>query len=177
MAMNEPEPSKEQLHQFPALAETIDNNYVFLEKLEGFEIYAQRARPQVPLTHRLGESIFLEGYDLHEFDTSGGGEVVLTLHWSTDAPLDKDYSVFVQIVDWSVPTIVSQSDQYPGQGERPTSTWVSGEQILDTHILALPDDSSISGSELIVGIYSLQTMERLPVAESDVDYITLLEIP
>lgn len=173
----EPEPSKEQLHQFPALAETIDNNYVFLEKLEGFEIYAQRARPQVPLTHRLGESIFLEGYDLHEFDTSGGGEVVLTLHWSTDAPLDEDYSVFVQIVDWSVPTIVSQSDQYPGQGERPTSTWVPGEQILDTHILALPDDSSISGSELIVGIYSLHTMERLPVAESPADYIKLLEIP
>jgi len=129
--------------------------------------------PQVSVNATLDDGLILEGYDVHELKVEPGGGVALTLHWLADGTPDVDYTVFVHLVDWSVPRVAGQSDSYPVQGRRPTSTWQTGDKILDTHYFTLPEELPPGQYELIAGMYRLDTLERLPVIGEDVDYIRL----
>lgn len=167
----EPQPSKQQLANFPELAKFIEDAYYLAETIPGFDVHIRRTPPDNVVNAALGDGITLEGYALHSLNVKPGGEVAITLHWRAQASPDFDYTVFVHLVDWSIPRIVSQSDSYPAQGRQPTSAWQPGDLVLDTHSLTLPADLSGGQYELIVGMYRLDTMERLPVIGEDRDYI------
>jgi hypothetical protein len=173
----EPQPSSRQLVQFPELAAFIDSNYYLSETLAGFEVYVRREPPEHIVNAHLGDDIRLVGYyDTLLLDVRPEGEVSITLQWQADRTPDADYSVFIHLMDWSVPRVVAQSDSYPAQGRRPTSTWQPGETIFDTHTFSLPDDLPSGQYELITGMYLLDTLERLPIPEGDRDYIPLLQL-
>ncbi|UCG25465.1 MAG: hypothetical protein JSW55_05590, partial [Chloroflexota bacterium] len=170
----EPQPSSRQLVSFPELADLIESDYYLAETLSGFESYVRQARPENAVGAALGDDITLLGYDVLNLDVEPEGEISVTLHWQANETPDVDYTVFVHLMDWSGPRVVAQSDSYPGQGRRPTSTWQPGDMIQDTHTFTLPADLAPGQYELIAGMYRLDTLERRPVLGEDRDYISLL---
>jgi hypothetical protein len=97
-----------------------------------------------------------------------GEELELTLYWmATNAqPVAEDYTVFVHLVDASG-QIIAQHDGEPVAGRIPTSTWREGDTIIDTHRLEWQTQEYTGPVSAKVGLYSLQTLQRLPAYESE----------
>jgi hypothetical protein len=92
-----------------------------------------------------------------------GATVRLTLYWQALRPMDTDYTVFVHVVD-PEGTIWGQSDAMPVQSEKPTSSWQTGEIVVDEHQLKIDLEGPRKGYSIEVGVYDPDTRERLPVS-------------
>lgn len=114
--------------------------------------------PQHPLSLRLGSHVLLDGYDLTK---RSDGSLVLQLHWHADGLVDRDYTVFAHRLDNQGKFLVA-ADGEPASGTFPTSTWVSGEEVLDTHVLP----PAPNASQIEFGMYLLATGQRLPFVDS-----------
>ncbi len=82
------------------------------------------------------------------------------LEWTTDTPLDQNWSVSVQALGWNQQGSLdklAQQDSYPGGGLWPTRRWWPGTVIRDRYFV--PDRS---GSLLGVFVYNLATGESVP---------------
>jgi hypothetical protein len=116
------------------------------------------------VTHRrdvaFGKQIVLRGYDLAPDRPLPGERLAVTLYWQATRVPDRDYSVFVHLED-DAGKIVTQDDSYPVQGRYPTSTWSPGFVIRDEHRLTLPANLASPHLHLVVGLYRLDTMQRL----------------
>jgi hypothetical protein len=78
----------------------------------------------------------------------------------------RSFKVFTQLVDaqgkkWA------QHDALPGGGCCPTNTWADGEVIVDEHLIPLGADLPPGPYQLVVGMYDVQPMTRLPVYDAD----------
>jgi hypothetical protein len=91
-----------------------------------------------------------------------GGVYRLTLFWSALAPMPTDYTVFVHVRDVDGAT-VAQQDSQPLDGDYPTSQWRVNETVIDVHNVELPPDLPPGQYGVWVGMYQMETMERLPV--------------
>ena len=69
--------------------------------------------------------------------------------------MEQDFVVFIHVVDPTSGKILSQVDAQPQQGARPTSGWIEGEVIADTHSLTLPGvaRSQAATFSLRIGLY------------------------
>lgn len=120
-----------------------------------------------PLTATLGTVATLLGYELSATTLSPGEELSLTLYWQSETPPPLDYSVFVQLVD-DTEQVVAQRDRFPGFGNYPTSQWQAGIRFRDTYVIPLPKTTFAPNvTRLLVGLYNLQTGERLLTAQGD----------
>jgi hypothetical protein len=114
-----------------------------------------------PISHPAGvgfsDQIELLGHDANlEHD-----KLTITLHWRGIQPSTTDYTVFVHLLDANG-QVVAQHDSQPQGGAYPTSVWDAGEVVQDEHALALPSDLPPGGYDLRVGLYRLETGQRLP---------------
>lgn len=116
--------------------------------------------PQYPLQVTLAGGHQLAGYDLAAGGSSGS-PVNLTLYWRPGGATVSRYSVFVHLLD-ETDAIRDQSDAEPGDGVHPTTSWLAGERVIDSHTLALPADLSAGPFRLALGLYNPVTGERLP---------------
>ena len=123
------------------------------------------AAPEHPLPFVLDGKIALSGFDVGTTSVRPGATVNLTLHWSDLAPIDGDYTVFVHVLTASS-KVVTQRDQPPAAGRRPTSSWFPGDTVLDNYTLTLPATLSPGDYPIEVGMYSPTTGERLPVSQN-----------
>jgi hypothetical protein len=116
-----------------------------------------------PVSHPVGasfdEQIELLGYDAMSTDR----EVAITLHWRSIRVPRADYTVFLHLLD-SEGQVVSQHDSPPQGGAYPTSTWDSGEVVIDEHTLRPPLDLTPGLYSLWVGLYLPASGERLATA-------------
>jgi hypothetical protein len=111
--------------------------------------------------YNLGEKIRLTGHEVN--DTVRAGETLRPrLYWQARAPMDKDYTVFVHLLDKGG-NLRAQQDCQPQKGDYPTSLWQQGEVIWDGHQIPLPPDLPAGTYRLVAGMYLLESMERLPV--------------
>ncbi len=94
----------------------------------------------------------------------------LPLVWRAGAETPTDYHVFVHLVDASG-EIVAQSDAAPANWTRPTTGWLPGEYVLDTHTLTLPATLPEGPLTLRVGMYAPDTGARLVSGAGD--YVTI----
>jgi hypothetical protein len=85
------------------------------------------------------------------------------LYWQARRPTTKDYTTFIHLVDGQG-NIQAQADGQPLGGDYPTSLWGAGELIRDEPKLALPENALPGHYRLLVGMYLLDTGQRLPVA-------------
>ncbi len=112
-----------------------------------------------PLGINLGDRITLLGYDLQRREK----EFILTFYWQARREMGEGYTVFLHLLEGE--EIVAQADSQPQDGDYPTSIWDEGEVVIDQHRLTtgelLPGEY-----DLWVGIYLLETMERLPVIDA-----------
>jgi hypothetical protein len=119
--------------------------------------------PQHALRAALGYSITLLGYDVASTTVKPGESLRLTLYWQARRTMDRDYTVFVHLLD-SSGHIVAQRDSPPQAGRYPTSLWDAGEVIADSCEITIPRDIAPGEYPIEVGMYFLPTLERLPVA-------------
>jgi hypothetical protein len=121
------------------------------------------------------EPISLAGYTLEHQETA----LELTLYWQTEAPLTIRYKVFAQLLA-ADGTLLAQADSWPAAGQRPTTGWLPGEIISDTHTLSLPALTSPGPYRLITGLYDARTGHRLPATSptgaAPPDYIPITEV-
>ncbi len=123
----------------------------------------------------------LVGLDLPGQVIKAGETLPLTLYWQAAAPLGKNWTVFVHLVDGQG-RIISQQDQVPGAGQFPTAGWLSGEYLADSYSLLIPADTPPGQAyTLEIGLYDVNDFSRLgPVVEggkNSGDHLTLEKWP
>lgn len=91
----------------------------------------------------------------------------LRLYWRTDEGFDENYTVFVHLVS-SEDNLIAQDDKPPLGGRYPTSWWNPDEMIKDDFCLDAPAGAISGGHSVCVGMYLLETGERLPLSGSGV---------
>ncbi|HXV42858.1 MAG TPA: hypothetical protein VEC96_07335, partial [Anaerolineae bacterium] len=73
------------------------------------------------------------------------------------------YTVFLHLRNSDGAT-VAQQDGLSLAGAYPTSRWQPGEMVIDPFTLVLPADLPAGRYTLWAGLYQLETLKRLPVA-------------
>jgi len=104
----------------------------------------------------------LLGFDLAQNRVRRGSSTVVTLYWQALSSPDRNYQVFVHLLDDG--ELVAQHDGAPACAFAPTSLWESGEIVRDEHVIALDATAPLGTYDLNVGLYDLLTFERLPVS-------------
>jgi hypothetical protein len=120
---------------------------------------------QVRLEATFGGQIRLLGYDLSAGSSgalSPGETCTATLHWQAVGPVDRNYTVFLHLVD-EAGQIQAQEDGPPLDGSYPTSYWQPGEVLEDAHMLELGQAMPAGEYRLLVGLYLLEDGARLPI--------------
>jgi hypothetical protein len=117
----------------------------------------QRART---VSAKFGGAIALLGYS-----TCSGDPLGITLYWQSAAKMDKDYTVFIHLLD-SNGNLRAQVDTQPRGGAYPTSIWDVGEVVRDDYVLTLRDLAP-GEYEIELGLYEYPSLARLPVVGAD----------
>jgi hypothetical protein len=99
--------------------------------------------------------------------------LTVTLAWRAEATTTTSYRVFVHLVD-EAEQIVAQSDGEPAAWSRPTTGWLPGEIILDSHTLSLTNVPS-GICQINVGLYDPVDGERIPLPDG-ATAVTILDI-
>jgi hypothetical protein len=144
---------------------TIDRPHVF-----------EAPTPQLALDVNFSDQAKLVGLDLPQNKVAAGGSLPLTLHWQALAPLDRNWTVFVHLLD-DDEQIISQQDQIPGAGQFPTTSWLMGEYLLDSYNLLIPAGTPSGTYRLEIGLYDANDFNRLPVTKAGqiIDNRTVLD--
>jgi hypothetical protein len=99
-----------------------------------------------------------------------GERLKVTLYWQVLEPLDRDYTVFTHLLGEYNPAtggpVWAGHDGQPDGGHYPTSAWRVGQTVIDVHTLDLAPDIPPGTYQLEAGLYLLQTLARLPTADS-----------
>jgi uncharacterized membrane protein len=121
---------------------------------------------QSPLWRNLGDVVAFLGYIVESEHVRPGETTEVTLWWQALGEMDRDFSVFIHIVDHA-DRIWAQYDALLVHGDDPTSTWLPGDRVRGKHNLQLPPDTPPGVYTIKTGIYYWQTGERLPVWDED----------
>jgi hypothetical protein len=134
----------------------VDQLYGLLEELAAMHL----------LSYRFDDDIRLIGYNVMTPSLNPGDELRLALYWRTEDKPERDYTVFVHILN-SDGELVAQHDSMPQNDAWPTTQWLAGSLVGDTHVVPLPADLPPGTYHVQVGLYTWQTGERLPMYRPD----------
>ncbi len=124
--------------------------------------------PEMPLEARLespplfGEAVALPGAQI----TPEGHGLRVMLWWEALAPLGRDYTVFVHLVDGEG-RLVGTGDGPPLGGGFPTRLWRSGDSVADEHNILFPPDLPPGVYTIQGGWYDPTTGTRLPAMQEE----------
>jgi murein DD-endopeptidase MepM/ murein hydrolase activator NlpD len=118
------------------------------------------AYPQIA---QVGENLLFLGYDLQSEQVRPGESLHLTLYWQVLAQADISYTVFVHVLDKDS-RLWAQRDAMPGNGSRPTTSWLPGEIFAGEFEVPLNANALPGTYDLAVGVYETSTGRRLPVS-------------
>jgi hypothetical protein len=105
----------------------------------------------------------LLGYEVSREAVRPGESLDVILYWQALAPMERNYSVFVHLLDENELVLASQ-DTFPGQGTYPTRLWRAGEAIADVYTIVVPPTAfTPSSAQLEVGLYEFDSGKRLAV--------------
>ena len=90
-----------------------------------------------------------------------GDTVSVTLYWRALRAPQQDYKTFVHLTDVDVTRQPAQHDGDPGGGFSPTTRWLPGELVPDTHHLTLPADLAPGRYRLWAGMYEHEPLRNL----------------
>ncbi|MCA9950103.1 MAG: glycosyltransferase family 39 protein [Anaerolineales bacterium] len=120
-----------------------------------------------------GGMIRLVGYDLSSSTLKTNQPLSLTLHWEAMDDGSTDFTVFTHLLA-ADGRLIGQHDSQPANGMRPTSTWLQGEFITDSHTIALQQEDFQGEAQIEVGFYNPQTGDRL-LTQDEEDFFLLPE--
>ena len=113
-------------------------------------VIPEHNRPATPVT--FGGVIALAGASA----TPTQAGLTITLWWQPLSILDKDFSIFVHVLDEQGQSL-AQVDSMPDADRSPTHIWQAGDTIRDRHILT----SYPSHGTVLIGVYDSASMVRL----------------
>ncbi len=118
----------------------------------------------VPFRTRFGELITLEGAAWQEDRDA----IQVSLRWVADSYLDVDFTVFVHLVaQGERGPVLAQGDAPPLGGRWPTSLWLPGVALDDSHTVQVPPDLAPGVYDLLVGLYDPRTARRLTLPDGN----------
>src|SRR5439155_20014103 len=103
-----------------------------------------------------------------------GGSLHGQLIWRADSVPRIDYTVFVHLMRDG--KLVAQYDARPLARAFPTIAWRPCEVVPDQFAVAVPADLTPGPADLVLGLYDLKTLRRLPVASGDTWSLTTIEV-
>jgi hypothetical protein len=125
---------------------------------------------------RFDNGVVLLGYTMTPTTVHVGDAVDVTLFWRADAPLERNYSVFLHGTDTDE-LLQVQRDSYPGMGNLPTRAWAPGAVYPDRHRLVIPPTVLAPAQLRIdVGLYDVETGVRLTRAGDDAPTLGALSV-
>jgi len=104
----------------------------------------------------------LLGYTLDRAGAAPGESFELRLFWRADERPPEDYTVFVHLLG-ADNTVWATDDKYPAS--TPTTALWAGQVIADRHRLQVPDNMPPGWYSVEVGLYRLDTGERLSLPD------------
>ena len=107
-----------------------------------------------------------EGIELIDFELTPlpDQQLQIDLFWRTRQPLGESYTVFAHVTRNGA--IVGQHDGPAALGFYATNIWRAGDVIQDRHTAKLSIPYEEGGCQVSVGLYRLQTMERLSILDA-----------
>lgn len=122
------------------------------------------------LDANLGNEVTLLGYDWSATTVRPGETIMVTLYWQAQRVLDRDYTIFVHILNPPggdpQTRVLAQKDEQPFGGMFPTSQWEPGQVFKQVYELTIPADATVGSREVEVGMYLLSTGQRLNVLDA-----------
>jgi hypothetical protein len=122
--------------------------------------------PDTPLTVNLSEQVQLLGFDLSRQDLTTAEPLALALYWQAVDEPTADYTVFTQLIGPDG-QVWGQKDNQPQGGRYPTTSWQLQELVVDRYELPLQEGAPSGEYQLLVGMYNLQTGQRLAVIDTE----------
>ena len=109
-----------------------------------------------------GGEMKLLGYRLDQGATVVPGQSIrLTLYWQAEIAMDRNWSIFVHVVD-DQGVIVAQRDRYPGMGLYATTQLQPGQTFADDYVIPIPAVTDApAAAHIEVGLYDLMDGTRL----------------
>ncbi len=125
------------------------------------------ARP-VNVTFGEDEAIRLVALDSPVAGYASGDELPVTLYLTADAPLARDYQVFIQLLD-ETGSEIGNMTSHTGWGRNPTSLWQPGALYADPYVVRIGaiDPRSPVLADLYVGFVRPDSEEKLPLPARD----------
>lgn len=106
--------------------------------------------------------IRLLGY--HAQLSADGAKLVVSLYWQATLPIAENYTIFCHVVRGN--GLIGQHDGLSAGGYYVTSQWRPGDIIEDRHEIALSSPYNPVDCQLVVGLYRLETMQRIAVLDA-----------
>ena len=113
------------------------------------------------------------GYENRALRFSKGATFTLVLYWRAENRIEKDFSIFVHLIDASG-RVVAQHDGVPAEGIYPTREWRADDLVVDPHELKV--DAAPGTYSLVAGMYDPTTLVRVPVADRAEDFVQLTKV-
>jgi len=132
-------------------------------------------RTVTPVNANLENSMELLAYLSDRESYHPGDTVQVTLYWRALRPLEQDYKAFVHLTDAAMTHQPAQHDGDPGAGYTPTTRWLPGEIVADTHGLLLPADLPSGRYRLWAGMYEYGAMRNLAVEAGSAPGVTVAD--
>ncbi len=122
----------------------------------------------------LGGEVEVIGYDATPelpVSLAPGDRLGLSLYWRGQRPMERSYTVFVQLVgEQENPRrhnpVWAQQDSMPGGGLSPTTGWAPGEIVKDSYSLTIEAGTPPGTYAIHVGMYDRATGQRLPLLDT-----------
>jgi hypothetical protein len=112
-----------------------------------------------------GGEMRLLGYALETEAAQPGEAMRLTLYWQSEIAMDRNWSIFVHVVD-EAGVIVAQRDRYPGMGSLATTLLTPGQTFADRYVLPIPEAAyAPAEAEIHVGLFDLADGTRLALPD------------
>jgi hypothetical protein len=134
---------------------------------------ARSSPPGYPIAEAIGDAGFATLFaGTSKGQNSQRGDVIpVDITWRVNEPANADYTTFAQLLGPPNPTtgnrVWAQMDKQPGGGTYPTTDWQRGQEIRERFDLKIPSEAIPGNYEIQVGMYLLETGERVPLRNSD----------
>jgi len=132
----------------------------------------ENASPEANDAPKVGDFAVLNAGQCSGETTESTGAVLVTLCWDALKSVPRDYTIFVHLIGPPNPethsTVWAQVDEQPGGGTFPTSQWRVGQTIIENYTLKIPENAPPGEYTVEVGMYLLETGERVPLTRNGV---------
>ncbi len=113
-----------------------------------------------------GDALVLLGYDAPSAPVKPGDSIRLTLYWRALGPTDREYSVFVHLLDEDELEAQDKGPAYPGRGNLPSTTLAPGQTWAETWVVPIRG-TAYAPARLMweIGLFDPTSGARLPAVD------------